>query len=96
MDDRINECFLCAKNGASDHLDRHHIFGGRNRSLSEKYGLVVYLCHSRCHCFGKYAAHKNGETMKKLHRYGQLKFMKEQQKTKEEFIKIFGQNYLEE
>lgn len=38
-------CDLCGKYG---YLELHHIFGGANRSLSEKYGLVVNLCHE-CH-----------------------------------------------
>ena len=40
-------CWLCGANGYSDHLDRHHIFGGPYRKKSEKYGLVVYLCHKK-------------------------------------------------
>lgn len=43
-------CFLCGATGGADPLDRHHIFPGTaNRKKSEKYGLVVYLCHNRCH-----------------------------------------------
>lgn len=26
-------------------LEKHHIFGGANRKLSEKYGLWVWLTH---------------------------------------------------
>ena len=28
-------------------LDKHHIFGGKNRQKSDKLGLVVYLCRLR-------------------------------------------------
>ena len=35
------ECYLCGSRG---YLERHHIFGGPNRKLSEKYGLTVHLC----------------------------------------------------
>lgn len=86
-------CWLCGRNGAEDPLDRHHIFGGAYRKKSEKYGLTVPLCHSRCHIFGKMAAHKNAETMQKLHEYGQEKVMREQGWTTEDFIREFGKDY---
>ena len=88
------ECFLCGRNGHSDPLDRHHIFGGGRRQLSEKYGLVVYLCHSRCHIYGEYSAHRNAEIADYLHKYGQRKAMKENNWSKEDFMEVFGANYL--
>lgn len=57
MDEK--RCFLCGRNGAQDPLDRHHIFPGPYRKKSERYGLVVYLCHNRCHIFAKTAVHNN-------------------------------------
>lgn len=90
------ECFLCGRNGATDPLDRHHIFGGPFRKKSERLGLVVYLCHNRCHIFGPRSAHQNHDTMRKLHEYGQRKAMKEQGWTTEDFIREFGRNYLED
>ena len=39
-------CYLC---GSHNMLESHHVYNGNpNRTLSEKYGLKVYLCHS-CH-----------------------------------------------
>lgn len=89
-------CWLCGRNGTADPLDKHHIFGEANRKKSEKLGLYVYLCHDRCHIFGKYAVHNNAATMELLHKYGQEKAMKEQGWTVEEFIMEFGKNYLDE
>lgn len=89
------ECWLCGRNGAQDPLDRHHLFGGPLRNKSEKYGLVVDLCHHRCHIFGKDAAHKSRKTMLKLKQYGQRKAMQEQGWTVEDFIREFGRNYIE-
>lgn len=89
-------CWLCGRNGASDPLDRHHIFGGPNRKISEKYGLVVYLCHDRCHENREKAAHRNAETAKLLHQYGQRKAMEEYGMTVEDFIKLIGRNYLDD
>ena len=40
-DDEI--CFLCGGWGA---CEWHHIFGGANRKLSEKYGLKVRVHHN--------------------------------------------------
>lgn len=88
------QCFLCGANGSGDPLDRHHIFGAAYRKKSEKYGLVVYLCHDRCHCFGGYSVHKNAKTMLQLKRYGQLKAMREQNWTEDDFRREFGKSYL--
>ena len=88
------ECFLCGRNGCGDPLDKHHIFAGANRKKSEKYGLCVYLCHNRCHENGPEAAHRNRETMQKLHEYGQRLAMEEQGWTVEEFRLEFGRNYI--
>lgn len=87
-------CWLCGRNGAADQLDKHHIFGGPNRKLSEKYGLVVYLCHHRCHIFGKDAVHNSVDTMQELHEYGQRKAMEENGWTVDDFRDVFGKSYL--
>lgn len=89
-------CWLCGRNGATDPLDEHHIFNGANRSKSERYGLTVYLCHSRCHIYGQYAAHRNFETRRRLQKYGQKKAMEENGWTVADFVREFGRNYLEE
>lgn len=89
-----NKCWLCGRNGAADPLDRHHIFPGKNRGLSEKYDLTVYLCHDRCHIFGRYAVHRNADTRHLLQAWGQQQAMERYGWTAEEFIKIFGRNYL--
>lgn len=88
----MRECWLCGRTNGQ--LDRHHIFGGPFRKKSERYGLVVDLCHDRCHIFGSEAAHQNKQTMDALHQYGQRKAMIEQGWTTEDFIREFGRNYL--
>ena len=90
----MKSCFLCGRNGNGDPLERHHIFGGANRKLSEKYGLVVWLCGNRCHRTGQFSAHQNGEVTDYLHRYGQRKAMQEQGWSKDDFREVFGKNYL--
>lgn len=88
-------CFLCGRNGLNDPLDRHHIFGGPNRKKSERYNLVVYLCHSECHIFGESAAHRNAKTMQVIREYGQRKAMRENGWTVEDFIREFGKSYID-
>lgn len=90
----MRKCWLCGKNGSVDPLDRHHIFGGANRKKSEKYGLVVDLCHHDCHIFGPKAAHNNAETMQKLREYGQKKAMEKNNWSVADFIREFDRNYL--
>ena len=93
MDNR-KKCFLCGRNGAADPLEEHHIFNGANRNNSTKYGLTVYLCGDRCHRNGEFSAHKNINVRRNLQRYGQRKAMEENNWTTDDFIKIFGRNYI--
>ena len=92
MDEK--KCFICGRNGAEDPLDRHHIFGGAYRKKSEKYGLVVYLCHAKCHVFAPSAVHQNSRQMLRLKHYGQKKAMQEQGWSEEDFIREFGKSYI--
>lgn len=88
------KCFICEQNSSVEPLDEHHIFGGANRQLSEKYGLKVYLHHSKCHIFGNMSAHQNKEVSQKLHEIGQRAAMKHYNWTVEDFVKIFRKNYI--
>ena len=84
-------CYLCRKYAK---VEKHHIFGGPNRWLSEKYGLTVYLCPD-CHREKPWAVHNSAAQMRLLHREGQ-KVWEDTIGTREEFMKIFGRNYLED
>ena len=92
----VKKCFLCGRNGSTDPLDHHHIFGNAYRAKSGEYGLMVWLCHHDCHCFGENAVHQNAQTMRYIRQYGQRKAMEENNWTKEDFIREFGKNYLED
>ncbi len=81
------DCLFCGRTPTEE----HHCFGGANRKLSEKYGLKVYLCHNH-HNEPPFGVHFNKENMDKIRRIAQRKF--EETHTREEFIKIFGRNYL--
>lgn len=68
-EDKENSCFIC---GSCDRIEEHHIFGGPDRQVSEKYGLKVHLCNAHHH--GTYGVHgKNGKELQKyLHELGQI------------------------
>lgn len=87
-------CFICEQVANGDHLDCHHVFGAANRPLSEKYGLKVFLHHRKCHIFGKNSVHQNAEVGKKVKAIAQKKAMEHYGWSVEDFIKIFGKNYL--
>ena len=89
MQKDLSRCFLC---GGMNSLEEHHIFGGANRKLSERYGLKVMLCGVECHRLGKHSAHMNIEVNKSLKRLGQIAF--EARHSHEEFMEIFKKNYL--
>jgi hypothetical protein len=82
------ECFFT---GRTDALERHHIFGGANRKLSEKYGLTVWLTHD-IHNEPPYGVHHNKGLRLHLQQIGQRAFEKRYPEL--DFMTIFGRNYL--
>lgn len=97
LQEKGSPCYLCMK--MRPHYEwqkavhEHHIFGGSNRDKSEAEGLKVYLCLDH-HINGKEAVHNNAELMRELRQDGQKAF--EQNHTREEFMELFGKNYLED
>lgn len=90
-----NNCYLCGRNRIADPcgLEEHHIFGGANRKYSEKYGLKIHICGNRCHRNGPKAIHKNREVDTEIKRAAQEAF-ETSRGTREDFMNIFGKNYL--
>ncbi len=96
-------CYFCMKEAGLDSLDllfaprqngleNHHIFFGvANRKISDKYGLEVDLCPHH-HRTGATAVHQCKESDLELKRYAQREF--EKLNSREDFIKLFGRNYL--
>jgi hypothetical protein len=68
--------------------------GGADKKKSEKYGLMVYLHHGKCHIFGKNSVHQNASVNNALKAKAQEIAMERYGWTTEDFIKIFGRNYL--
>lgn len=84
------QCLLC---GDTRELHKHHIYGGfGNRKLSEKYGCWVYLCANH-HNMSKYGVHFDTELDMELKRLCQKKW-EEKYGDREDFIRVFGRNYL--
>lgn len=77
------------KNG----LHRHEIFYGRNRKLSIKYGLVVFLT-PEMHNMSDKGVHFNKEFDNWLKQEGQRVAMECYNWSTEYFMQIFGRNYL--
>lgn len=84
----VKVCWFC---GTDRGLHRHHIFGGANRRLSEKYGLWVYLCGYHHNLGGADSVHYNAEINSFLRQTGQIAF--EHTYPELDFMKIFGRNY---
>ena len=83
----MRKCYFC---GSTQWLERHDVFGGACRKLSEKYGLVVNLCHE-CHNEPPDGVHHNADSRHRLQELAQEKF--EEVYPDLDFIKIFGRNY---
>ena len=87
-------CYLCGQNLAVEPLDCHHLWGASNRKKSEKYGLKVYLHHSKCHIFGNNSVHQNADINNALKAEAQKIAMAHYGWSVAEFIQLFGKNYL--
>lgn len=83
-----NECWVCG----NPHTEEHHVFfGNPGRALSTKYGLTVRLCAAH-HRNSKVGVHFNKALDNELKQWGQEVF--ENQYSHEEFMRVFGKNYL--
>lgn len=88
----MKKCFIC---GTEYNLHKHEVFfGTANRTHSIENGLVVALCcfHHNGGGNGK-CVHQCREMDLQLKQIAQKKF--EETRSREEFIKIFGKNYLD-
>lgn len=79
-------CYVC---GTTNWLEEHHIFGGPNRKLSEKYGLKVFLC-KRHHA----EAHSDLYFRRTLQALAQQEWENEYG-SRNDFMALFGRNYIE-
>lgn len=83
-------CLVC---GSPMNIHKHHIYeGSGRRKLSEQYGCWCYLC-ARHHNMSNQGVHFNKVLDLKLKQQCQKAF--EWNHTRDDFIKIFGRNYLD-
>ena len=81
-------CYIC---GAEYGLELHHcISGTANRKLSDRYGLVVFLC--RDHHTGRLGVHQDIFLKNRLERDAQRKF--EELYGHAAWMRTFRKNYL--
>ena len=82
-------CYLCGRN---ENLEEHHVFPGKNRKLSDMYGLVIHICGQRCHRCGKESVHMDAVTNRFVQAAGQEAFLRVYG-SKKDFRGIFGKYY---
>lgn len=86
----------CYLTGREDNLHEHHVFYGTGkRKLSERYGLKIWLS-GEFHNLSDYGVHgKHGRELDlKIKRDVQIEAMAYYGWSIEDFIKIFGRNYV--
>lgn len=91
------KCFYC---GDSRNLESHHIFGGPDRKVSEKYGLKVWLCNYH-HTGSEFSVHHNRDFAQLLHEVGQRKWEHDRieegltpEEARDRFRREFRKSYL--
>lgn len=81
-------CYVC---GCTRDLELHHVMSGTaNRKLSERYGLVVFLC--RDHHTGRIGVHQDIFLKNRLERDAQRAFEMEYGHAR--WMQVFRKNYL--
>lgn len=87
----MKQCFLC---GRWCNTETHHLlFGTGLRKLADQCHLTVDLCPD-CHRNGPRAVHNNAQVANALRAYGEKKWMEQTGGSVEDFIRVFGKNYL--
>lgn len=84
---------VCYITGEEYNLHKHHVFNGANRKLSEKYGLVIYL-RADWHNMEKYSIHMDAALDRRIKAEVQQIAMEHYGWSVDDFIRIFGKNYL--
>lgn len=89
-------CYLCMLLDDNyrkyETVEEHHVFLAGRKSLSEEYGLKVYLCFKHHTTIGgKESVHNNYDLIRCLQDTAQRRF--EEEYPDLDFMKIFGKNY---
>ena len=88
-----NTCYICQRYLRDGEAELHHIFEGHGlRPISDRLGLVVYLCSS-CHR-GDNGVHSAKGISRRRDLQKIAQFTWEQRHSHEEWMAIVGRNYL--
>jgi len=89
-DERV--CWKCG----SPYAECHHIYGGNGRrSVSDREGCYVYLCHAHHMMCHEHRRDESGEDlMERLRRECQRRWMEREGADEGDFIRTFGMSYL--
>ena len=84
----------CIITGRTDHIERHHIFGGRMglKAKSEKYGFIAPL-HSSVHPNGAFCTADNWKQIDHELKWACQEYYMENIGTREQWYQEFGQFY---
>ena len=83
------ECKVCG----SPYVQKHHVYGGARRQISEREGCWVWLCPWH-HNMSDDAVHFNHNFDEELKVECQLAWMTKNHATREDFIAVFGKGYV--
>ena len=92
---RSDRCYLCElKTGMINqrNLEKHHIFGGPERTKSEANGFVAWLCVEH-HREGPFAVHINAKVRKQLQSICQKRY--ERDHSRDQWMELMGRNYID-
>lgn len=90
IQENLDYCPICYKKIPEGCGDWHHIYNGTaNRKKSEEDGMKIYI-HRQCHM----DIHVSKTKLVGLQAYYQPKWIKIYNKSTEEFIKRYGQDYI--
>lgn len=82
------QCYICG--GFSD-LERHHVYSGSYRQISEKLGLVIELCPE---CHRRLHSGSGAQEKRIVQRSIQKAYMSELGISLDEWITVFGKSWL--
>ena len=87
----LEHCIECGRNNCEKH---EVFFGTSNRKLSIEDGLVIPLCKLKHHNGNLIGIHKDKELNLKWKKIAEERWIEFYSRTKEDFIKRYGINYL--
>ena len=84
------QCYVC---GTTQNIHIHEVYFGKNRKKSIEDGCCVYLC-GKHHNQSNDGVHFNSKLDNYLKQDMEIVWCRHYNKTKEDFIKRYGRNYI--